>query len=152
MHSDFSICLSKLFALASLFFIHHQFSRTHISISHNMLINNENDDLIAAFFSQIKRWCRDCWRLRYIITDNFVAEQQNVNLTFKDLKMNKIKVFYILCRKHFKRTLDRKLVDDKYKQTKKHFYDVLYFRKINSKCEKNIKKHWMSFLKTSVSI
>ena len=54
--------------------------------------------------------------------------------------MSEMKVFHFFCRKHFERILDRKLADDKCKQTKKHLYDALYFRKIDSECEKSIKK------------
>ena len=54
--------------------------------------------------------------------------------------MNEMKVSHFLCRKHFERTLDRKLADDRCKQTKKHLYDALYFRKIDSECEKSFKK------------
>ena len=54
--------------------------------------------------------------------------------------MSEMKIFHFFCRKHFERTLNRKFANNKCKQTKKHLYNVLYFKKIDLKCKKNIKK------------
>ena len=104
-----------------------------------MLISNEDEDIIEKFFRQIKRWIRT-WRLRYIIIDDSVAKQRDVNLTFRGLIDEKMEVSNFFCRTHSKRTLNRKLDEIACKNVKKHLYDVLYFRKTMMKCDEFLKK------------
>ena len=109
----------------------------------HMLIDNKNDDIIKEFFRQIKRWIKT-WRFRYMIIDDSAAKQREINLTFRELIDEETKVFHYFCRIHSERTLNKKLDDEKCKITKKHLYDVLYFRKIKSKCDDSLKKKMTS--------
>jgi predicted nucleotidyltransferase component of viral defense system len=106
----------------------------------HMLIDNENDDIIAKCLCQIKRWCRRTWRLRYMIIDNSATEQREVSLAFQDMIAEEMKISHFLCRTHFERTLNRKLNELRCRKAKKHLYDALYFRKTKSKCDDSIKK------------
>lgn len=103
-----------------------------------MLISNENDDIIVVFLRCMKKWTR-AWRFRYAVIDDFVAKQRIVRLIFRDLKIDEQEMNHFLCRTHSKRTLNRNLVDDACKKTRKHLYSALYYRKFNISCEKNIK-------------
>lgn len=106
----------------------------------HMLTSNEDGDIIAAFLCQIKKWCRESWRLRYIITDDSAAEQRAVSLAFQGLIVGEMEVSHFLCRKHSERTLNRTLAGDKCKKARKHLYDALYFRKTEPGCEDSISK------------
>lgn len=75
-----------------------------------------------------------------MIIDDSAAEQQGVNLTFRDLIDEKMKILNFLCRTHLKRTLNRKLVGAVCKKAKKHLYNVLYFRKSEIECDDLLKK------------
>ena len=105
----------------------------------HMLIAHENDDIIETFFRQIKRWTK-VWKFRYIIIDDSAAEQRTVNLTFRNLIDDEIKISHFFCRTHSKRTLNGKLADFACKNAKKHLYDALYFRKTKMKCDDSLKK------------
>ena len=106
----------------------------------HMLASNEDGDIIAEFLRQIKQWCKGCWRLRYIITDDSAAEQRGVSLAFLGLIAGEMKISHFLCRTHSERTLNRKLTDAACKNAKKHLYDALYFRKTEMGCDDSIKK------------
>lgn len=95
----------------------------------HMLAEAEDGDIIGGFLRQIKRWTRRAWRLRYIITDDSAAEQRGVNLAFRGLIDGEMEVSNFLCRTHSERTLNRKLAEAAYKNSKKHLYDALYFKK-----------------------
>ena len=64
-----------------------------------------------------------------MIIDDSAAEQRDVNLTFRNLIDDEMKISHYFCRIYSKRTLNRKLVDETCKIAKKHLYDVFYFRK-----------------------
>lgn len=63
-----------------------------------------------------------------------------MSLAFLGLIAGETKVSHLLCREHFKRTLDRKLAGDKCKRAKGHLYDALHYRKTGLGCEDSIKK------------
>ena len=75
-----------------------------------------------------------------MIIDNSVAKQREINLTFQKLIDKKTKVFHYFCRIHSKRTLNKRLDDEKCKITKIYLYDILYFKKIKSECDDSLKK------------
>ena len=108
-----------------------------VSCAH-LITDNEDDDIVAVFLKQVKIWCQRNWKLRYFLTDDFAVEQRAVSLTFQDLIVEEMKVDHFLCRKHFERTLDRKMTDNVCKVTKSHLYKTLYFRHSFIDCEKKI--------------
>ena len=75
-----------------------------------------------------------------MITDNSAAEQRDVNLTFRNLIDNEMKISHYFCRIHSKQTLNKKFVDDTCKIAKKHLYDVFYFKKIQFNCDDFLNK------------
>ena len=75
-----------------------------------------------------------------MIIDDFVAKQRVVSLVFRELEVDELEVTYYFCKKHFERTMKRKLADDKCKKTREHLYFVLYFRHIKIDCEDSIKR------------
>ena len=105
----------------------------------HMLIDNENDDIINEFFRQIKRWIQT-WQLRYVITYDSAAEQRDVNLIFRNLIDDEMKISHYFCRIHSKRTLNKKFADDTCKIAKKHLYDAFYFKKIQFNCDDFLNK------------
>ena len=113
---------------------HEQF----LSCAH-MLSDSENDDIVVVFLNQMKKWAR-AWQPRYMIIDDFAAEQRAVRLAFRELEVDEQEIFHFLCKKHFERTLNRKLADDKCKKIREHLYFALYFRKIREDCENSIKR------------
>lgn len=105
-----------------------------------MLSDNEDGDIVGAFFILIKKWCggRSGWRLRYFITDDSAAEQRTVSLAFQGLIHGELQPDHFLCRTHSERTLNQKLGGDSCKTAKKHLYDALYFQQTSIRCEQSI--------------
>ena len=102
-----------------------------------MLINNDNDDIVTIFLILIKKWIR-AWHFRYVVIDNFVAKQRAIRLIFFELIVDEQKVNHFLCKIHSKRILNRVVAKSIKKKIRNHLYNVLYYCKIKSKCEKSI--------------
>ena len=103
----------------------------------HMLSNNENDDIIVVFLKCLQKWYR-IWHFRYAIIDDFAIEQKTMKFAFRNFRADEQKMFHFLCRTHSKRTFNRKLIENKCKQFKKHLYRALYFRKIRDDVENNV--------------
>lgn len=75
-----------------------------------MLFKHEDIDIIATFFLHFYYWYGGDrgWQPHYFLTDDSIAEQQIVSLTFKDLIGDNF-VEYFLCHTHFEHTLTRNL-------------------------------------------
>ena len=105
----------------------------------HMLNNNENDNIIVVFLKYLQKWCK-IWYFRYAIIDDFAIEQKTMKFVFRNFRVDEQKMFHFLCKIHSKRTFNRKLIENKYKQFKKHLYRTFYFRKIRDNVENNVNK------------
>lgn len=87
----------------------------------NMLFENEDGNIIAAFLTHLRHWSgkKRGWRRHYFITDHLPSDQRTIGLVFEDLTED-ASVEHFLCCTYSERSNTSNMAGVQCKEVKSH--------------------------------